>query len=85
MVVVTLTLKQANETIPSQINQPNASPTLRWVFQCFEGINLIESVQDYDKKHIYLDGYDHLREKIIRMIGGRAMNLYNIQKSCLEI
>ena len=42
-------MKQANETIPGQINQPNASPTLRWVLQCFEGINLIESVQDYDK------------------------------------
>ena len=80
-----MTMKQENETIPSQINQPNASPTLRWVFQCFEGINLIETTQAYDKKDIYLDGYDHLREKIIRMIGGRAMHLYNIQKSGLGV
>ena len=79
------TMKQSNETIPSQINQPNGAPTLRWVFQCFEGINLVQSSEIDDKTEVYLDGFDHLRAKIIRMIGGNAMHLYNIQKSDLVV
>jgi transposase len=36
-------MKKANETIPNQINIPSATPTRRWVFQCFEGINLVQT------------------------------------------
>jgi hypothetical protein len=28
-------------TIPSQVNKPTDRPTMRWVFQCFEGIDLL--------------------------------------------
>lgn len=34
-------MAKAKQTIPNQINKPIANPTLRWVFQCFEGINLV--------------------------------------------
>ncbi len=36
-----LALAQAQETIPNQLGKPTASPTLRWVFQCFMSIHLI--------------------------------------------
>jgi len=35
-------LDAQEETIPNQINQPIQRPTLRWVFQLFEGINYIK-------------------------------------------
>ena len=36
-----LALAQAQETIFNQLGQPTASPTLRWVFQCFMSVHLI--------------------------------------------
>ncbi|MCG9890815.1 MAG: IS1634 family transposase [Thermosynechococcaceae cyanobacterium MS004] len=36
-----LTLAQAAQTIPNQLGKPNASPTLRWVFQCFMAVHLV--------------------------------------------
>jgi transposase len=74
-------MKKANETIPNQINIPSATPTLRWVFQCFEGINLVQTTEIYGKTSIYLDGFNKLREKIIHLIGGHSLHLYNIQKN----
>jgi hypothetical protein len=34
-------LADAQETIPNQLKQPTATPTLRWVFQCFQAIHLV--------------------------------------------
>lgn len=73
-------MKKVNATIPNQINQPTATPTLRWVFQCFEGINLIQKEENYEHDKIYIDGLDSLRQKIIHLISGYAMHLYKIEK-----
>jgi len=68
-------MKKVKATIPNQINKAIPNPTLRWVFQCFEGINLL-----YQDDDITLDGVDELREKIIRLISGHALHLYKIKK-----
>jgi transposase len=34
-------LAATGQMIPSQVNKPTACPTMRWVFQCFEGIDLL--------------------------------------------
>jgi transposase len=34
-------LAQTAQTLPNQINKPTSTPTMRWVFQCFEGIDLL--------------------------------------------
>jgi transposase len=34
-------LAQNEATIPSQLGKPTASPTLRWVFQCFMAVHLV--------------------------------------------
>jgi transposase len=78
-------MEKANKTTPNQINIPTATPTLRWVFQCFEGINLVQTEETYDKTNIYLDGLDKLRTKIINLIGGHSLYLYNIQKSSVGV
>ena len=36
-----LALAQAQQTIPNQLGKPTASPTLRWVFQCFMSVHLL--------------------------------------------
>lgn len=34
-------LAQTEQTLPDQLNRPTARPTMRWIFQCFEGIELL--------------------------------------------
>src|SRR5205823_14106135 len=34
-------LAETEQTIPDQVHKPTARPTMRWVFQCFEGIELL--------------------------------------------
>jgi hypothetical protein len=34
------TVVGSNRTVPDQLRKPTARPTLRWLFQCFEGIDL---------------------------------------------
>lgn len=34
-------LATARQTIPNQLGQPTASPTLRWIFQCFMSVHLV--------------------------------------------
>ena len=33
-------LAATHETVPDQLRRPTARPTMRWLFQCFEGIDL---------------------------------------------
>ena len=73
-------MKKVKATIPNQINQDTATPTLRWVFQCFNGINLIQQGDDYLIEKLQLDGLSDLREKIVKLIGGHALRLYKIKK-----
>ena len=34
-------LAETKQTIPDQVHKPTARPTMRWVFQCFGGIELL--------------------------------------------
>ena len=36
-----ISLNQQKATVKSQLNKPTQSPTLRWIFQCFQGIHLL--------------------------------------------
>jgi transposase len=34
-------LAETEQTIPDQVHKPTTHPTMRWIFQCFEGIELL--------------------------------------------
>lgn len=34
-------LQAAKESIPNQVGKPTTTPTLRWIFQCFQSIHLV--------------------------------------------
>lgn len=38
-------LGRAKQTIDNQLGKPTATPTLRWVFQCFMSIHLVTVAQ----------------------------------------
>jgi transposase len=65
------------ETVPNQINQPTASPTLRWVFQLLEGIHRVR-VTVQGQAHDLIEGLNEVQVKILRLFGNEVCNLYQI-------
>ena len=61
-------LQQSEQTIPNQRNSPTAKPTMRWVFQCFEGIELlhIRIGSTFQTRVLRLQPLHH---KILRLLG----------------
>jgi transposase len=49
-------LAETGQTIPDQLNRPTARPTMRWIFQCFEGIELL-----------YIHSASQMQELILRL------------------
>jgi transposase len=37
------TLSESDETIPNQLGKPIKNPTIKWLFQCMEGIAIIKN------------------------------------------
>lgn len=68
-------LKEKNLFIPNQIKQPTQRPTLRWIMQCFEGINYVE-ITINNAKTIVIDGISDLRCRIIELFGGAVQEIY---------
>jgi hypothetical protein len=63
--------------VPNQINQPTASPPLRWVFQLLEGIHRVRmSVQN--QVHDLIEGLQDVPIKILRLFGNEVCRLDHI-------
>src|SRR5262245_41723210 len=66
-----------HETVPNQINQPTASPTLRWVFQLLEGIHRVR-VTVQEQVYDLIEGLNDMQIKILRLLGHEVCRLYRI-------
>jgi hypothetical protein len=62
-------LTARGRTMPNQLSKPTDRPTLRWNFQCFEGISLVRfpppgglPVQD-------VNGLEPLHEQVLALLG----------------
>jgi transposase len=66
-----------HDTIPNQINQPTARPTLRWVFQLLEGIHRVR-VTVQDQAHDLIEGLNEVQIKVLRLCGEEVCQLYQI-------
>ncbi|HTY25139.1 MAG TPA: IS1634 family transposase [Desulfomonilaceae bacterium] len=72
-----LRLQEENVSVRSQTGKPTQSPTMRWVFQMFEGIDLLlilENDQVVSRQVLNLKP-DHL--KIIGSLGPQIQNCYS--------
>ena len=70
-------LARRNETVPNQIHQPTASPTLRWVFQLLEGIHRVR-VTVQGQVHDLIEGLNEVQINILRLFGEQVCCLYQI-------
>ena len=73
-------LKESNEAIPNQINQPSSKPTLRWVFQLLEGISVVY-VRIGNVVSRVITGLTKLKRKIIGLFSEKIQQIYGLDEN----
>lgn len=68
-------LAATEQTLPNQINKPTNRPTMRWVFQCFEGIDLLH-IRIGSRWHTQVLGLQALHQRILRLLGPAYSQFY---------
>lgn len=80
-------LKTEKTTLPNQLGKEVKNPTLRWIFQIMEGIDL---VRFYNESLLHavrevISNINAIRKKAICLFGETAMQIYGlIPKKCLK-
>ena len=61
-------LVATDQTLPNQVNKPTNRPTMRWIFHCFEGIDLLH-VRSGSRWHTQVLGLRTLHQQVLRLLG----------------
>jgi transposase len=69
-------LAETEQTIPDQVQKPTAHPTMRWVFQCFEGIELLH-VQTTATSLTLVLRLQSVHRLILALLGPLYEKIYN--------
>jgi len=70
-------LEKLQETVPNQIRQEISKPTLRWIFQLLDGIELVKMHVE-KTTHVVVSGLTALRQRILSYFGGTVMKIYGL-------
>jgi transposase len=70
-------LAQTGQTIPDQVQKPTARPTMRWVFQCFEGIELLH-VQAATTSLVLVLRLLSVHRLVLHLLGPPYEKFYNL-------
>lgn len=65
-------LKEKGVTFPNQINKEVQNPTMRWIFECFEGIHVLYLT---DNQEVVLNLKEE-HHRIIQLLGNNYLSLY---------
>lgn len=71
-----LTLKEMNATVPNQLRKPTSTPTMRWVFQLFEGLDILMVKQNGQVILRQLLNLRPVQEQVITLLGSQVQNCY---------
>jgi transposase len=71
-------LAATGQTVPNQLKQPTDRPTLRWIFQCFEGVSLVVFQPPQGPPQRDLAGLEPLHEQVAALLGPYCENLYKV-------
>jgi len=72
-------LKRKGESIPNQVGKPTQSPTMRRVFQMFEGIDILEVKRGRRKIRMVVN-LRPVHRKIIRLMGKEVQKCYFLEE-----
>jgi transposase len=71
-------LAATGQTVPNQVKQPTDRPTMRWMFQCFEGINLVRFQPPLGPPQADIAGLEPLHVQVILLLGPYCEQAYNV-------
>jgi hypothetical protein len=69
-------LAATGQTIPSQLKQPTDRPTMRWVFQCFEGIDLLHIRHGPEPASALVLRLQPIHQQVLALIGPSYEEFY---------
>jgi len=70
-------LAETEQTLPDQLNRPTARPTMQWVFQCFEGIELLHIRSASGMQSLVLR-LQPMRRLVLALLGPPFEEIYKI-------
>jgi transposase len=68
-------LAETEQTVPNQVNKPTKRPTMRWIFQCFEGIDLLH-IRIGSSFQTQVLGLQALHLQVLRLLGPAYSRFY---------
>jgi transposase len=68
-------LVATGQTVANQVNKPTNRPTMRWIFQCFEGIDLLH-IRIGSRWHTQVLGLQALHQQVLRLLGSTYSQFY---------
>lgn len=69
-------LAATSQTIPDQVRKPSVRPTMRWLFQCFEGIDLHHTMRPDGTRETEILRLTPLHRQIVRLLGPSYAHCY---------
>jgi transposase len=68
-------LAACDQTVPNQLKQPTTRPTMRWMFECFEGISLL-TLPSPGGSQTLVHGLEPLHELVLSLLGPAVSKMY---------
>ena len=62
--------------MPDQLRRPTARPTMRWLFQCFEGLDLHHLTLPDGTRHTQVLRLNAVHRQVLRLLGPAYENRY---------
>jgi transposase len=69
-------LAATRQTVPDQLCRPTARPTMRWLFQCFEGLDLHHVTFPDGTRHTQVLRVNAVHRQVLRLLGPAYENVY---------
>jgi transposase len=69
-------LKEMKATVPDQRRKPTESPTIRWIFQLFEGLDILLVKQNEQVLLRQLLNLSPPQERVITLLGAQVQKCY---------
>jgi hypothetical protein len=73
-------LAATGQTVPNQLKQPTYRPTMRWMFQCFEGISLVAFTPPNGPPHRDIAGLQPLHKQVVALLGPSCEKLSKVDE-----
>jgi transposase len=74
-------LESMDETIPNQVRKPTKKPTMRYVFQIFEGLEYL-IIKDRKQESYQILNMKPIHKQILALMGPHYENIYLLKRGC---